>query len=313
MTSICAVIPLHNKARHIARALDSVLRQTVVPAEIIVVDDASTDGGAEIASRYPGVTMLARTQPGPGGYAARNLAITSATSDYIAFLDADDEWDPGHLETMVGMIERSPADAAMFGTGYDERHPDGRVIKDVYRRSGAGEKVLDLSDFVTAWLDCGECPVWTSAIVAKRSALLDAGLFPEQRCRRGGDKDLWLRLAKQGPVHIQPVPSAIYYKDSQNMVTARPHDNICHCIIDTILDLKKTEPAPMRRLLTRLSNHESFLYALRTAKSQQVRRSTWKHFDPWYNPFQFAILLAISTPLYQPVAQLGVRVKKWTS
>lgn len=310
MTSICVVIPLHNKGPHIARALDSVLRQTRQPAEIIVVDDVSKDDGPQIARGYAGVQVLTRSTPGPGGYAARNLAIRTAQSDYVAFLDADDEWSNNHLEILDGMIRSSPDDTAMFGTGYDEIHPGGRTIPDVYRRSGGRERLLAFPDFVEAWLDAGECPVWTSAIAARRSALLDAGLFPEDRCRRGGDKDLWLRLAHQGPVHVNPVRTAVYFKDSQNMVTALSHDNLCHCMIDTIVKLEASEPSSTRKLLIRLANRETYQYALRTAKSQRVRRASWKHFQPWYNPLQFAILLGLSSPLCQPLARIGLRLKK---
>ncbi|MGO4167506.1 glycosyltransferase family 2 protein [Novosphingobium sp. YAF33] len=310
VTSICVVIPLHNKGPHIARALDSVLRQTVQPAEIIVVDDVSKDDGPQIARSYDGVQVLSRDRPGPGGYAARNLGIRTARSDFIAFLDADDEWDDAHLETLDRMIRSSPQDTVLFGTGYDEIHPGGRTIADVYRRSGGRERVLSFADFVRAWLDCGECPVWTSAIAARRTALIEAGLFPDKRCRRGGDKDLWLRLARQGGTCVNPVPTAIYFKDSQNMVTSLSHDNVCHCMIETIMTMEQSEPPATRNLLVRLANRETFQYALRTAKSQRVRRASWKHFKPWYNPFQFAVLLGLSSPLGHPLAQLGVRLKK---
>lgn len=310
MTSVCVVIPLHNKGRHIARALDSVQRQTVTPAEVIVVDDASTDDGPQIARSYPGVQVLERQAPGPGGYAARNLAIRSAKSDYIAFLDADDAWEDGHLAALTGMISSAPADTVLFGTGYDEIHPGDLVSTDVYRRSGGGDRLLPFADFVRVWLDCGECPVWTSAIAAKRSALIEAGLFPAERCRRGGDKDLWLRLARLGTTRVTPARSAIYFKNSQNMVTSLSHDNVCHCMVHTILAMVDSEPRSTRTLLMRLANRETFQYALRTAKTQRVRHASWKHFRPWYNPLQFALLLGLSSPFRYPMAQAGVRLKK---
>lgn len=310
MTSICVVIPLHNKGPHIGRALDSVLRQTMPPAEIIVVDDASSDDGAQIARSYPGVRVMTRDKPGPGGYAARNLGIRSAASDFVAFLDADDEWDDNHLETLSRLIETAPQDAVMFATGYDEIHPGSRVIEDVYRRSGGKEALLAFPDFVRAWLDHGECPVWTSAIAARRGALLEAGLFPDQRCRRGGDKDLWLRLAKQGRVAIKPVRTAVYFKDSQNMVTSLSHDNVGHCMIETIRSMLDGEPRSTRNLLIRLANRETYLYALRTAKSQRVRPAMWKHFQPLHNPLQFAVLLGLSSPFSRPLAKLAVGLKK---
>src|SRR5882724_6939837 len=99
MTSIAVVIPLYNKGLHIRRALDSVLAQSRRPDEIIIVDDNSSDEGPAEVAKYadPRIRLLHRTTPGPGGYAARNLAIEHAHSEWIAFLDADDAWTFDHL------------------------------------------------------------------------------------------------------------------------------------------------------------------------------------------------------------------------
>lgn len=106
--SFSVVIPLYNKAPYICRAIDSVLRQTLKPVEIIVIDDCSTDGGPDKVAAYADtrIRIVNRDVPGPGGYAARNLGVLQATGEWIAFLDADDEWHPGHLEHMSMLVKK---------------------------------------------------------------------------------------------------------------------------------------------------------------------------------------------------------------
>ena len=109
--TISVIIPLYNKEREIGDTLRSVLAQTLPPAEIVVVDDGSTDRSAEIVRgiRSPLVKLV--TQPNAGECAARNRAIAESTGDYIALLDADDTWEPGFLEEIAAMI----ADEAAIG------------------------------------------------------------------------------------------------------------------------------------------------------------------------------------------------------
>ncbi|MGI6022871.1 MAG: glycosyltransferase family 2 protein, partial [Methanoculleus sp.] len=94
MPEVSVVIPLYNKAPYIARALASVITQTCQGFEVIVIDDGSTDGGAEIVRRLDDTRIRVIRQENRGVSAARNRGIESARTDFIAFLDADDEWMP---------------------------------------------------------------------------------------------------------------------------------------------------------------------------------------------------------------------------
>ena len=86
------VMPVYNKAPHVDRSIRSILAQTAGFDELIVVDDGSTDGSLEKVQLHSDHRMhiYTRSSPGPGGYAARNLGIRRATSEWIAFLDADE-------------------------------------------------------------------------------------------------------------------------------------------------------------------------------------------------------------------------------
>jgi glycosyltransferase involved in cell wall biosynthesis len=113
---VSAVIPAYNRAQHIQRALDSVLAQTPAVHEIILVDDGSTDGTADVVeARYgPAVRVIRQSNTGVSG--ARRRGIEEATGDWIAFLDSDDEWTPGRNAEMLAAASSVPADVAwLFG------------------------------------------------------------------------------------------------------------------------------------------------------------------------------------------------------
>src|SRR3546814_4675242 len=78
---------------------------------------------------------------------------------------------------------------------------------------------LDLAEFLSAWLAVRECPMWTGAIAIRRDTLFDAGLFPEGRAVRGGDKDLWLRVLAKGSLRYDPRVTARFHRDSDNKVS----------------------------------------------------------------------------------------------
>jgi len=105
MARVDIVIPLYNKAACVGRAIRSILNQTMTDWSLIVVDDGSTDNGPDVVRTFndPRIRLIQQQNAGPG--AARNRGIAEATSEYIAFLDADDEWLPFHLENSLFAIE----------------------------------------------------------------------------------------------------------------------------------------------------------------------------------------------------------------
>ncbi|MEQ8716461.1 MAG: glycosyltransferase family A protein [Acidimicrobiales bacterium] len=110
---VTVVVPAHDAEAYLAEALDSALRQTWSPVEIVVVDDGSRDRTADVAAAATGVKLL--RQPNRGPAAARNAAVARATGDVVAYLDADDIWPADKLEVQVGYLLRNPECDAVLG------------------------------------------------------------------------------------------------------------------------------------------------------------------------------------------------------
>jgi succinoglycan biosynthesis protein ExoO len=307
VTRFTVLIPLYNKRPHIERALNSVLTQTLAPQEIVIVDDGSSDGGYEFVQGFQDsrIKLYRRDQPGPGGDAARNFGIERAAEDWIAFLDADDEWQPYHLETIartISIAER-PEDLVCVGTGYHNVYPDGRRELDIYScsRQGAGPEYLDFRRMLATWLAVGGSPIWTSATACRRDALLKAGLFPADRCTRGGDKDMWFRLAAHGVTAINPTVSATYYKDAVNMVTKRSSANTRHCMCETIEAMLRSAPQAITKPLRQIQNLEVFKYCLLAAREARLSAATWRGFHAAESPIRFLILALLSNAVVDKV------------
>jgi len=110
---VSVIIPVYNGERYLAQTIESALAQTYQPIEIIVIDDGSTDGSAEVVKRFPSVRYQFQTNRGIGG--ARNRGVELATGDFLAFLDGDDLWSPSKLTRQMDTFEAEPALDMVFG------------------------------------------------------------------------------------------------------------------------------------------------------------------------------------------------------
>ena len=126
---VTVVVPAYNVQKYLADCLDSLLAQTAWPdCRVIVVDDGSTDGTAEIAadycSRHPAISVVRQPNSGPGAGAARNHGLDQVQTEFVWFLDGDDELTPTAVETLRGGLERHQLDLAI---GNSEQFPDART------------------------------------------------------------------------------------------------------------------------------------------------------------------------------------------
>lgn len=217
------VMPIHNKGPHIARAVASVFAQTFDSYEIILVDDASTDDSLEIMESFGDsrIKLLKRTEPGPGGYAARNLAMAEAKGTWAAFLDADDEWLPDHLERLHALAETFP-DVYLLGAGWRTFDGNSHVDCPYYRAyQSEGNHRLTLTEYLERCFNQHRRAVHTSVAAVRLDSDVTPDLFPAGRgAKRGGDIFAWLRiLMAHKSVAWSNHIGAIYHVDSVNMVT----------------------------------------------------------------------------------------------
>ncbi len=197
MKTISVVIPAFNSERYIAEALEAVLRQTLQPHEIIVVDDGSTDRTREVVQKFENrVKYIYQDNAGSGK--ARNTGTRNAKGELIAFLDSDDVWAEDHLEGLCRALVKEPEAALAYGARKwidkngnpvkDEsgqtRYPSGWIFNELFNANYIGS---------------------TSAVVARKRALLKVGGFNESPVfRNAQDYDLWLRIAAKFPIVSEP-------------------------------------------------------------------------------------------------------------
>lgn len=180
---VSVIIPTCNRADRLQKAIDSVLNQTRRAAELIVVDDGSTDNTRDLVTAY-GDKVVSIRQENRGPAAARNAGINAARSELIAFLDSDDWFAPQKLAIQVAAMSAAP-DYLVSHT--DERwYRNGQLLNQKKKhRKGAGD-IFERS--------LGMCVVGMSTVMARRCFFDQVGMFDEQLpcCE---DYDLWLRAS----------------------------------------------------------------------------------------------------------------------
>lgn len=206
---VTVVIPLYNKEAYIGRALDSVLAQTERDFEVVVVDDSSTDGSAGVVRSYSDPRIRYLLQPNAFASAARNRGVREARADLVAFLDADDQYRPRFLETVLRMREKFPQ-AGAYACAYTLVDPGGRERRMSFRALPPFPWEGLLPDYFESAL--GPQPVWTSAVAIPRAVFDRVGYFLEER-RPGEDIELWFRIALAYPIAFSSVEGAVYRRD----------------------------------------------------------------------------------------------------
>lgn len=209
------VIPYFNKSEYICRAVYSVLNQTYSNFELIIVDDGSTDNGAEQIKAIDDSRIRVICQENRGEAGARNRGIEEASNEFISFLDADDEWTPQYLETICRLIEKHPH-ALIFCTDYKILRSDGkeRMTPQVAVPPPPFEGII--SDYFLSAALGGPSVSASSATIRKATLNLMGGF--KTGYWYGCDTDLWGRIALQGDIAFSWYIGAIYHEDANNRV-----------------------------------------------------------------------------------------------
>jgi glycosyltransferase involved in cell wall biosynthesis len=210
---ISVIIPLYNKEKEIKRALDSVLCQTFQNFEVIVVDDHSSDQGPAIVKSFhdPRISFIGQEHRGVSY--TRNHGVNLASSDFVAFLDADDEWMPKHLETLQRLIQDYP-EAGMFTTACKIQPVEGKLRWANYKYIPNPPWEGLLPDYFKSGA-LGFYPVVVSVVAIPKKIYHEMGGFPEGYWM-GEDVDLFSRIALKYPVAFSWEFGAIYHWDASN-------------------------------------------------------------------------------------------------
>lgn len=209
MYSISVIIPTYNRCELLCRALSSVFGQGYPAVEVVVVDDGSDDGTAEMINNdFPSVKYY--FQENKGVSAARNRGIGLASGEWVAFLDSDDEWLPNKLQSQVDALLDSPEVKVCHTEEIWVRNGKRVNQMNKHRKEGGWifQRCLPL------------CAMSPSSIMLRRSIFDEVGGFDENlpACE---DYELWLRITARYPVLFIEQPQIIKYGGHEDQLSAR--------------------------------------------------------------------------------------------
>lgn len=252
MPRVSVIIPLFNKAPFIGRALESIAAQTFTDFELIVVDDGSTDDGARIVEQFSDsrIRLIRQHNAGPG--AARNRALAEAKGDYVAFLDADDEWLPEFLSNSVRLLD-GESNAAVTVSGYFE-FPASVSREQMWRTRGLCDGLVKLQATTDPKLAVALLAYMTPCTTLARADVLRnlGGFYERDHCVYGEDAHLWLKVLLNESVIINLTPLArIHFEASGATQTRRSVRPIEPFLLDPH-EIQASCPTHLRELLARV-------------------------------------------------------------
>jgi glycosyltransferase involved in cell wall biosynthesis len=196
-SSVSVIVPAYRAAGTIRRAIDSALQQTRPPEEILIVDDGSPDDLAAALTGYSPQVRLVRKSNG-GAASARNFGIDHAQGNVIAFLDADDHWEPTKLQRQLAVFEMHPEVGLVASRYYEELPGTPRSSPGAVSDTLAGRPLMAGQEGLSTIIP----RIWTTTVIVRREVLgehrFEPGLEPAE------DRDMWIRLASAAPVYIHP-------------------------------------------------------------------------------------------------------------
>ena len=234
--TIDVVIPTYNSMPWLPLAVESVLKQTYKNIKVYVVDDGSTDGTAKYIKTIKDKRLHYIKKANGGVSSARNAGIAEASSDFIAFLDADDVWYPEKLQKQFELIKKDNGVGLVYGHHYiiDE---EGVILRN--HRTWKRGYIAD--DLAGGNLIAGSA----SMVLLRRSVLDQVGLFHEELVN-GEDWELWLRIALVSKVDFVPeILMAVRQHDKNAQFNAK---KMADGLLSTYKQIKKTVPlSPLQR------------------------------------------------------------------
>ena len=244
MAMVDIIIPLYNKEATVARAVESILDQTFADWRLIIVDDGSTDNSLQVVRQFtdPRIRIVEQENRGPG--AARNRGIQEATAEYLAFLDADDQWYSWYLENALKAFAQN--DVVCIGTMYEDQPDPGdmtdywakrNVIPGTYEIQG-GESPKEILSSIF-FFHVG------NSVVRTESAKKYGGFYDRDKCLLGEDSVFFFKLLLNERFSIVTPTAVIHNRQDSDLsnIKHRPLDIFLlqpEAILDYCRDEKKS-------------------------------------------------------------------------
>lgn len=275
------IIPLYNKAPYVAKAIGSVLSQTFIDYELVIMDDGSKDGSFAVASKaVEGCPNYHLYRQANGGVSvARNNAVSLSQGEYLCFLDADDWWEPTFLEEMSKLIDEFP-NAGIYGTNYT-------IVNETKRKTRVAD-IGVVQGFESGYINYCQVyaktlamPLWTGAVSMPRAVFDEMGGFPKG-IKLGEDFLLWIRIALKYKVAFLNKPLSFYNQDVEvaNRGVGRLHRPVEHMLwnVDFLSEEEKKNP-DYKQLIDNLRTYGLLPYYLskdyRDAAKQELAKVDW--------------------------------------
>ena len=268
------IIPVYNGERFIHRALESALRQTHPAAQIIVINDGSTDTTKQTLQNDYGDRITLISQRNGGLSNARNAGLRAVNCEFVAFLDADDWWEPSKLERQLAGFTRDPGAVANY---------TGLHMVDETSGDETDSPPADLGAQLR-WCNPGVPP---SSMMLRSSLLKEVGTFKEE-LRACEDWDLWFRISKAGRFSVCPEPLTYYRVSSGGLSGDADHMFRSFLqILDTVLldGMKGWEREIWRRRIISYQAFKSCLTARAAGDRAKERSYMWMSLRTWPSPF----------------------------
>lgn len=207
MPKVSVVIPAYNAMGYLPETLESVLKQTFTDYEVLIINDGSSDNIVEWASTLKDPRVRVISQHNQGVSVARNTGIAQAQGEYIAFLDADDLWEPTKLEKQVNCLEDNPTVGLVYAWTA-VINPEGKLTGTVFSYEAEGNvwETILVHDIVCN----GSCAV------VRRSCFEKTGGF-DPNLSGAADFDMWTRIAAHYPFAVVKEPLVHYRKAPNTM------------------------------------------------------------------------------------------------
>lgn len=225
---ISVIIPLYNKEKWVRRSVESVSTQTYTHIEIVIVNDGSTDNSLEVVATIVDPRLRIISQSNGGVSSARNLGLDNAKGDYIAFLDADDEWEPRHLEVLAKGFEHFGEAIVICDDLIELKSDESKREKHrrktpfaIKQNEGKEEHYFPIEAYLQTLGD-DYFILSGSSVLIKSSVIKAYQVYFHENMTHGEDVNYWIQLSRYGKFVFCDYLGVIYHRgDAQSAMSRR--------------------------------------------------------------------------------------------